>query len=111
MTLKQNTLENEIKSILGIYGANELISLIEDTYELFELYNIDEQDDWIREEVGEEKTRDIRLIRTAYLLSRLAEHHGEFLKKIVKHAPKFYIKAESLAKQEKKVSGEGKTLC
>lgn len=94
MPKKSNTLQDDIQRILGIYGPNQLNSLIEDAYELFQLYDVDEKDDWVEQFVGSENLREVRLARTAYLLSRIADHHADLLKKVSRGSKGFWLKAE-----------------
>lgn len=74
--MKKKTLEEEINEFISIWGCDELTSFLIDVLPLVELYNIEEDDDWIGREVGEENRRSVRIARTAYLLSRLCENHA-----------------------------------
>lgn len=51
-------------------------AFLRDIIPLFELYDVDEKDDWVVEAVGEEDAQNVRLIRTVYLVSRIAEFHA-----------------------------------
>ena len=53
-----------------------MCKFIEDVFPLLELYDEDEDDDWVKKEVGEENTRNVRIIRTVYLISKFAERHA-----------------------------------
>jgi len=46
---------------------------------LLELYNVDEDNDWVKDVVGDEDVRTVRLIRTVYLVSKLAQKHSGML--------------------------------
>lgn len=50
-----------------------------DIVPLIELYQYDENGDWVAEAVGEENERNVRLIRTVYLISRIADFHSATL--------------------------------
>jgi len=47
-----------------------------DVFPLFELYNIEEEDDWVKDSVGASDVHNVRLIRTVYLMSKIAENHA-----------------------------------
>lgn len=76
---KKKTLEEEINEFFKICHADKLCSFLRDIIPLFELYDVADEGDWVRDEVGEENEANIRLIRTAYLMSRIAEFHGGML--------------------------------
>jgi hypothetical protein len=96
----------EMSKILGIYNLPKFLELIEDIYEIVHLYNVDESDDWVKDVVGNDSVRDIRLCRTAFLLSKLAHRHADSLKHVKRKAPGFWQRAEKLTKQldNKKIS-------
>ena len=74
--MKKKTLEEEINLFLESWGSKEMIDFLDDVIPLFELYNVDDKDDWVKDEVGKENERTVRLIRTVYLVSRIAEFHA-----------------------------------
>ena len=86
----------EMGKVLGIYRCNEFIELLEDIYELILLYNVDEHNDWVSDIVGRDDTRDVRLARTAYLLSKFAYRHADRLKRVKRAAPALWQKLEQL---------------
>lgn len=75
---KKRTLEEEINKFLEIWGCREIISFLRDIIPLFELYDVEDEDDWVEKKVGggEENVRTVRLVRTVYLMSRIAEFHA-----------------------------------
>lgn len=78
---KKRTLEEEINSFLEIWDINSQVSFLNHVYEFIKLYDIEEDDDWVKKIVGgdEENVRTIRLIRTVYLMSKIAYFHaGKF---------------------------------
>ena len=80
--MKKKIIENEINDFLEIWDCHQLTSFLRDIIPLFELYDVDEEDDWVKEEVGELNERTVRLIRTVYLISIIAENHTGKLAKI-----------------------------
>ena len=89
-----NDLNSDIEKILGIYRRDQLISFFYDTAEIIRLYNVTEDDDWVKDIVGEQDVRNVRLARTALLLSKLAHNHADLLKKVKRTAPGFWQRAE-----------------
>ena len=79
---KRKSLEVEINEFLQVWGLEQLQEFINDVFPLFDLYNVDEENDWVKDHVGEENTTNVRLIRTVYLISKIAEHHASAFCKI-----------------------------
>lgn len=76
---KKKTIEDEVNEFLEYWDCDQMCAFLRDVIPLFELYDVDEQDDWLRDRVGEEDERNVRLIRTVYLISRIAEFHTGYL--------------------------------
>lgn len=72
----KRTLEEKVNGFLELFGCKELCAFLRDIVPLFELYAVDDENDWVTAEVGEENERNVRLLRTVYLMSRIAEHHA-----------------------------------
>lgn len=72
---KKKTIEDELNAFLEKWDCNQIIAFLKDIIPLFELYNVDDENDWVVDEVGVENERNVRLIRTVYLISRIAEFH------------------------------------
>ena len=66
---KKKSVEEEINEFLEVFNKRDLSNLLTDILPLFELYNVDDENDWVRDAVGKEDSKNIRLIRTVYLLS------------------------------------------
>lgn len=75
---RKKDLQQEINDFLETWDCQKLISFIRDIIPLFELYDIEDENDWVEKEVGgdPENVRTVRLIRTVYLISRIAEFHS-----------------------------------
>jgi len=73
---KKKTLEDEINEFLEYWDADQMCAFLRDIIPLFELYDVEDEDDWVADAVGKENERNIRLIRTVYLVSRIAEFHA-----------------------------------
>lgn len=74
--MKKQTLEEDINRFIEFWGCKELASFMKDVFPLLELYDVDENDDWVKDVVGESNLRNVRLIRTVYLMSKFAEFHA-----------------------------------
>ena len=73
---RKKTLEQEINEFIEVWNADQMNAFFRDIYPLIELYNVNEDDDWVTDAVGKENTQTIRIIRTVYLISRIAEFHA-----------------------------------
>lgn len=73
---KKKDLETEINEFLEYFDCEKMTEFLRDIIPLFELYDVEDESDWVKDAVGEENERNVRLIRTVYLMSRIAEHHS-----------------------------------
>ena len=77
------SIEQEINDFYDLWPVEKFSSFFQDIGEILELYDVDEDDDWVKNAIGKEEDASvIRLIRTAYLFSRLAENHSGTLARI-----------------------------
>lgn len=91
---KVETLESELNDMMQLWGREEMTSFLRDIIPLFELYNVSEDSDWVLDAVGLENEINIRLLRTVYLISKIADNHSGRLCSIkIKH-PKLWKKME-----------------
>lgn len=74
--MAKKLLEDEICEFLDDWGADQMRQLIMDIFPLIELYDVDEDEDWLKDIVGELETRNVRLLRTVYIISKLAWNHA-----------------------------------
>lgn len=72
----KKTIEQEINECLEKWDCKQLCLFIRDVIPLLELYDVDEEEDWVRDQVGQDNLQNVRLIRTVYLLSKIAENHA-----------------------------------
>ena len=75
---KKRTIEDEINSFLETWDCKQQIAFLRDIIPLFELYDVEDEDDWVKDKVGgdDENVRNVRLIRTVYLVSRICAFHA-----------------------------------
>ena len=69
-------------------------AFLRDIIPLFELYDVEQEDDWVADAVGDEDTRNVRLIRTVYLISRIAEFHAGKLSSMKIRFREIYLRME-----------------
>lgn len=72
----KKSIEEEISDFLDLWGRDQLVSFLRDVIPLFELYDVQDEGDWVEEAVGQEDMRNVRLIRTVYLVSKIADFHA-----------------------------------
>ena len=93
---KKKSIDDQINEALAVWDCKQLIAFLRDIIPLFELYDVEDEDDWVKESVGEENERNVRLIRTVYLVSKIAESHAGSLASFRIKFPKLYQKMEEL---------------
>jgi hypothetical protein len=80
--MKKKTIQQEINQFLVTWDCKQQMAFLRDIIPLFELYDVDDEENWVRDSVGADQENDIRLIRTVYLVSRIAEFHAGRLLRI-----------------------------
>jgi len=71
--MSKKNIETEINEFLEMWDMDSMISFLTCAFHLTELYNVEEEDDWVKNLVGAEQVITIRSIRTVYLMSKFAE--------------------------------------
>lgn len=94
MMKTKKTLEQEINEFLQVWDVDQMSAFLNDITPLFDLYDVDEENDWVEELVGKENQSTIRLIRTVYLISRIAEFHSSALCNIKMNFRNIYERME-----------------
>jgi len=74
--MPKKTLDQEIHEFIEKWDFSRMASFIEDTYPIFQLFDIEQDHDWIKNIVGEEDERNVRIIRMVYLISKFADAHA-----------------------------------
>ena len=72
-------IEEEINAFITYFTLERLQGFLLDVIPIIELYNVEEDDDWVENSVGKDDVQNVRLIRTVYLMSRIAEFHAGML--------------------------------
>lgn len=92
--LSKKDLNVLINEFLDSWDCKQHMRFLEDMIPLLELYDVDEEVDWVKDAVGAENERNVRLIRTVYLVSRIAEFHAGNLASIRSHFRDLYKRME-----------------
>lgn len=100
---KRKSLEEEINAFLEKWDCKQQIAFLRDIIPLFELYDVEDEDDWVAEKVGgdEENVRNVRLIRTVYLVSRICAFHAGMMCTINCHFKDLWKKMEKQGAETK----------
>ena len=91
---KKKSIEEDINLFLEKWDCERLTSFLRDVTPLLELYDVEDEDDWLEEGLGKEGARNVRLIRTVYLVSRIAEFHAGTLCSLRMNFPKMWERME-----------------
>lgn len=75
-----------------------MCDFLRDIIPLFDLYDVEDDSDWVKDAVGEEDLQNVRLIRTVYLVSRIAEFHAGVLASLKINFKDLYKRMESQGK-------------
>jgi len=94
----KKTLEQEINEFLEKWDRNQMCDFLRDIIPLFDLYDVENDRDWVKDAVGEDNATNIRLIRTVYLVSRIAEFHAGVLSTLKINFKDLYKRMESQGK-------------
>lgn len=92
--MPKKTIEEDVNSFLEKWDCDQLTEFLRDIIPLFELYNVEENNDWVKDKVGDEDETNVRLIRTVYLVSRIADFHSGVLSSIRANFPKLWQRLE-----------------
>ena len=90
----KRTIEEELEKAVEYWDLKHLIDFLRDIMALYELYDVEEDSDWVKNEVGELNERNVRLIRTVYLISKIAENHSGALLGFKTKFPKLWQRME-----------------
>lgn len=97
--MPKKDLQQEINEFLELFDIKSLIQLLECSMPLTELYNIEENNDWVEQAVGKDEVSTIRMIRTVYLISKLAETSGGKLATVRARFKDLYKRLEKIHDQ------------
>lgn len=87
-------IEYDIERFLEVWSGDKQIAFLRDVIPLFELFDIEDESDWVEEAVGKENERNVRLIRTVFIMSKLADLHSGTLATLRCRFPGLWKKME-----------------
>lgn len=95
------TIEKEVNSFLECVDSRFVWGLLKDVLPLIELYNITEEDDWVKEcmEGVDTDIQQVRLASTVYHLSQIADRYGRKLMKLHLDYRGLYERMEDFKRQ------------
>lgn len=96
--MPKKLLTDEINEFLELWDCDQTTNFLRDIIPLLELYDVEEETDWVKEAVGEEDERNVRLIRTVYLVSRIADFHSGRIANTKIRFPKLWQRMEKEGK-------------
>lgn len=94
---QKKTVEQEIHEFLESWNCEQQLAFLRDIIPLFELYDVESHKDWLSDQVGEADLKNVRLVRTVYLISRIAEFHAGTLCLLKSNFKNLYKKLEKVA--------------
>jgi len=71
---KRKDIKEEINDFLDCWAVKEQIQLLRMVQDMFDLFNVTPEADWVKDISSEEDAHNIRIIRNVYLVSRIADH-------------------------------------
>lgn len=74
--MAKKTIEEEINLFIDKWDLVQMNQFLKDLGPVFQLYDVDEENDWVKEAVGEDGFVTVRFIRTVYLISKIANNHA-----------------------------------
>jgi len=88
----KKTFEDQINDCASYIFEDKVVNFLYDIIPLFELYDVEDDSDWVEEAVGEENQVNVRALRTVYLMSKIAEKQAGFLVSIKTQYPRLWLK-------------------
>ena len=89
----ESDIESKVLEFFRDWGSHKLTAFLRDIIPLFEVFDVNDDEDWLSTDLTEEE-RNIRLIRTVYLISRIAENHASSLVNVKVKFKDLYRKME-----------------
>ncbi len=101
--MPRKSTEQEINEFLDIWDCKQINSFFRDVIPLLQLYNVDENHDWLRDIIKAEDLQSVRLARTVYLLSIICENHSGKMSTAMIHHRNLYKRLETIADEVENV--------
>ncbi len=98
--MTKKTLEEQLNECASYLFEDKVVNFLYDIIPLFELYDVEDESDWVKDQVGEENEANIRALRTVYLMSKIAENHAGVLANLRGAYPKLYLRMKEFSAVE-----------
>jgi len=98
--MAKKTLEDQINGFLEMWDVDRQVAFLRDILPLFELFDVEDEKDWVVEAVGEENQTHFRLLRTVYIMSVIAEKHAGRLASIRVNFPELWRRMEEVRDEQ-----------
>lgn len=95
----KKSINDELNEFLELWDARSFVHFIELIGELYMLYDIDEEKDWLADKVNEEDIRGTRLARTFYVMSKLCDDFSGKIATTKVNFPKLWKRMEQISEE------------
>ena len=96
----KKTIEEEITQFLDYWDFPKMQDFMRDIVPLMDLYD-NENEDWVKNAVGEDNELNVTIVRSVYLISRIAEMHAGRLCYINASFKRLWERMEKIAQEQK----------
>lgn len=93
-------IEQEINDFVKLFGQKEIIEFMEKCIDILELYDVDEEEDWVVDSVGKDQATNVRIIRTIYTISKIADSFASRFKTLNIMHPQLWRKLEMIGSEK-----------
>lgn len=101
--MTKKTLEQELCEYLQLWNGKQMIAFLKDIIPLFNMFDTEDSSEWEEGTEAEEEALNVQIVRSAYLISRIADRHsGKLALMRVKHK-------DLWKRLEERVAQEGQT--
>ena len=74
--MAKKLLEQELCEYLQLWDGKQMISFLEDVMPLLNVFNTKDDSEWFENCEDEREALNVQIIRCAYIISRIADHHS-----------------------------------
>ena len=96
---KKRDIHTELVEFYETWRTSDIENFLRECICLFELYDVEDENDWVEKAVGKENEMNVRMIRTVYLLSRISDFFSGKMCKTNGTHPKLWQRLEKHAKE------------
>ena len=101
LSRNKKTVEQEINEFFDLLCKNDISEMLSHMFEVFILYDVDKDDDWVKNSIeNKEESEQIRILRTVHLLSKMSDLYAGKFVLIKTKFPNLWLKMEEQAKKK-----------